>query len=90
MLGFKDRAVAVAAEHQGKIIPGGNGMFMPTMVRDGVAVGTWKRALKKDTVVVEPFPFRSLPPAARKDFDAAFARYATYLSLDCEVHWPPR
>jgi hypothetical protein len=88
MLGFKDRAVAVAAEHQGKIIPGGNGMFMPTMVRDGIVVGTWRRALKKTAVVVEPRPFEALTTAARADFGRAFARYGRYLGLDCEIDWP--
>jgi len=87
MLGFKDRAVAVAAEHQGKIIPGGNGMFMPTMVHDGVVAGTWRRTLKKTTVIIEPNPFEALRPAARKAFDAAFVRYAGYLDLECDVRW---
>jgi hypothetical protein len=88
MLGFKDRAVAVAAEHQGKIIPGGNGMFMPTMVCDGVVVGTWKRAFKKTAVLVEALPFQDLRPDVRKELDAAFARYASYVGLDCDVRWP--
>lgn len=87
MLGFKDRAVALLAEHQGKIIPGGNGVFMPTMVRDGVVVGTWRRTVKKGGVLIAPLPFEALPPAVRRDFDAAFARYATYLGLGCQVGW---
>lgn len=87
MLGFKDRTIALAAEHQGKIVPGGNGVFQPTMVREGVVVGTWRRTFKKTTVVVEPMPFSALTPASRKAFDAAFSRYASYLGLACEVRW---
>jgi len=87
MLGFKDRAVAVAAEHQGKIIPGGNGMFMPTLVGDGIVVGTWRRTLGKTTVLVEPLPFHDLSPAARADFGRVFARYGKYLGVPCKVDW---
>jgi hypothetical protein len=53
----------------------------------GVGWGSRYTTFKKTTVLVEPLPFQDLRPATRKDFDAAFARYASYLGLDCDVRW---
>ncbi len=87
LLGIKDRSVAVPAAHKNKIIPGGNGMFMSTMVVDGIVVGTWKRTLKKAVVELQPQPFRTVPRALRSEFDTAFADYARYLGLEPRVNW---
>ena len=44
VLGYGDRSEILDAEHADRIVPGGNGMFHPTVVRDGRVVGTWKWA----------------------------------------------
>ena len=43
LLGYQDRSAALAPEHAERIVPGGNGVFRPTVVSDGQVVGTWKR-----------------------------------------------
>ncbi|MBG0832047.1 winged helix DNA-binding domain-containing protein [Planomonospora sp. ID67723] len=43
MLGYLDRGAALPAEFADRIVPGGNGVFQPTVVSDGRVVGTWKR-----------------------------------------------
>ena len=88
LLGIKDRTLAVPTAHQHRIIPGNNGMFMPTMVVDGVTVGVWKRTLKKAEVLIEPAPFETVPAPLRAAFDEAFAAYARYLGLRAQVRWP--
>lgn len=40
LLGYKDRSAVLDAAHTGKICPGGNGMFAPTIVIDGRVMGT--------------------------------------------------
>jgi hypothetical protein len=47
----------IAVEHASRIVPGGNGMFLPMIVVDGQVLGTWKRMVKKNgaQVVLEPF-----------------------------------
>jgi hypothetical protein len=42
LMGWKDRAFAVPAEHARRVHPGG-GVIRPTATVDGIAVGTWTR-----------------------------------------------
>ncbi len=42
VLGYGERAEILDAEHADRIVPGGNGVFRPTVVRDGRVVGCWK------------------------------------------------
>jgi hypothetical protein len=87
LLGIKDRAVAVPAAHRHKIIPGNSGVFRPTMVVDGVVVGTWKRIVKKKSVALQPLPFTVLKCPMRSEFEEAFAGYAHFLGLEPEISW---
>nr|WP_179793549.1 winged helix DNA-binding domain-containing protein [Actinomycetospora corticicola] len=41
VLGYADRTQVLDAEHADRICPGNNGVFRPTVVRDGRVVGTW-------------------------------------------------
>jgi len=43
ILGYADRRPTLAAEFADRIVPGGNGVFRPTVVSDGQVVGTWKQ-----------------------------------------------
>jgi hypothetical protein len=44
LLGYQDRSAVLAAEFASRIVPGSNGVFLPTVIADGRVVGTWKRA----------------------------------------------
>lgn len=57
ILGYADRGAVLPAEFADRIVPGGNGVFQPTVVHDGHVVGTWKRAGRgaKRTVAATPF-----------------------------------
>ncbi len=80
VLGYKDRRAVLAAEHAQKIVPGNNGIFFPTLVRDGQIVGTWKRSLKRKAVDIIISPF-----TASGDIDeqviAATTRYSAFLGV---------
>jgi hypothetical protein len=54
-------------------------MFLPTIVSNGQVVGTWKRTVKKKTVVVTPSPFTSLTKAEVRAFTTATERYGQFL-----------
>ncbi len=43
ILGYRDRTAQIATDHEKLVVPGGNGVFAPTLVVDGRIVGTWKR-----------------------------------------------
>ncbi|MEV4280690.1 winged helix DNA-binding domain-containing protein [Actinoplanes xinjiangensis] len=65
MLGYKDRSMMATAEQVTRIIPGGNGVFQSTLVRDGRVMATWKRTLGKKAVTV------TVQPLAGFDLDEA-------------------
>ncbi|MGC2164666.1 MAG: crosslink repair DNA glycosylase YcaQ family protein, partial [Gallionella sp.] len=84
LLGYKDRSAVLAKEHADKIVPGGNGMFLPTMVLNGRVVGTWKRTLAKTSVNVAYAPFGKLKKTELSAFDVAAQRYGEFLGLMVE------
>ncbi len=57
MLGYRDRGAALPVEFAQRIVPGNNGMFQPTVVADGEAVGTWKRRGRGSQQAVQAIPF---------------------------------
>ena len=57
VLGYADRSCAVPPEYADRIVPGGNGVFRPTVVHQGRVLGTWGwqgRGAKR-TVAATPF-----------------------------------
>ncbi|MDQ5828115.1 MAG: winged helix DNA-binding domain-containing protein, partial [Chloroflexota bacterium] len=57
LLGYKDRGAVLTVEDAPKVVPGKNGVFLPTIVVGGRVVGTWKRRLKKNSVDITLSPF---------------------------------
>ena len=87
LLGYKDRSLMLDAEHKQAIIPGGNGIFQSTVVRDGRVIGTWKRHTTKTRTVVSVFPLGSLTDKERTGVERAFDAYARYVDRPVEVVW---
>ena len=85
LLGYADRSAALAPEHSESIVPGGNGMFKPTIVADGEVIGTWKRTSRAREVAIEASPFTSLPPAATEDLERAARAYGTFMGRTARV-----
>lgn len=79
LLGYQDRTAALAPEHSQAVVPGGNGMFKPTMVADGEVVGTWQRTVTARDVVIEPMPFGPLPGPLQQGLIAAAGAYGAFL-----------
>jgi hypothetical protein len=69
LLGYRDRAIAVPAQHSARVWPGG-GIIRPTVVENGLAVGTWRRAGARVTVE----PFATAEPAVEEEL-ADIARF---------------
>lgn len=84
LLGYRDRSAVLATEHAPMIVPGGNGVFLPTIVVDGQVAGTWKRKLKKDAVEITLSPFADLGDAKGRALEAAGC-YSTFLGLPLSV-----
>jgi hypothetical protein len=63
LLGYGDRSAVLAPEHADRIVPGGNGLFRPTIVVDGSVVGTWSRTTRAGEILVVPQLFGPLDTA---------------------------
>jgi len=81
LLGYSDRSAVLDPAYAQRICPGGNGMFSPTIVIDGVVTGTWKRTVKGGAVVIETIPFRPLTPAENEALSAAADRYGEFVGM---------
>jgi len=85
LLGYGDRTAALGPEHSEAIVPGGNGMFRPTIVADGQVVGTWGRRVKAGGIVIEPAPFGRLSGRDRKALEEAARAYGAFIGLPAAV-----
>lgn len=78
LLGYTDRSALLDSRYADRIVPGGNGVFQPTVVEDGRVVGTWRRT-GRDRATVEAAPFTSFSSvveAALAERDVSTARTA--------------
>jgi len=85
LLGYKDRSAVLGRRHAQKIVPGGNGIFLPTLVSNGRVIGTWKRVLKKKTFVITTCPFTPLKKAEKDAFADAAGHYGRFVGLAVEI-----
>lgn len=85
LLGYQDRGAALDAEHNQFIVPGNNGMFMPTIVAGGRVIGTWKRTVSTREAAVTATPFAGWTPAQQKRFAARAKRYGSFIGKPARV-----
>jgi hypothetical protein len=85
ILGYGDRSAILDPEHAAKIVPGGNGVFRPTVVHDGKVVGTWRAVATKKTVRVVEAAFAPAPATRRAPFARAALRYAKFLGREVVI-----
>jgi len=84
LVGYKDRS-AVLGPGYTQAVNAGGGMLSPVIVIDGLVVGTWKRALKKETVVITPGWFRPPKKAQQAALLQAARRYGDFLERTAVV-----
>ncbi|HXC63162.1 MAG TPA: winged helix DNA-binding domain-containing protein [bacterium] len=81
LLGYRDRGDVLEAVHAPKVCPGGNGVFLPLLLRQGQVQGAWTRELRAATVRVKVLPFRPWPSSQTRTLRAEAQAYAGYLGL---------
>jgi Winged helix DNA-binding domain len=81
MIGYTERAAFLEARHPGKVIPGGNAVFKPTIVMDGRVAGVWQRAFKRNSVVISPLSFTKLKKVEAQSLSAPAERYGQFHGL---------
>jgi hypothetical protein len=85
LLGYRDRSAALAPEHSDTIVPGGNGVFKPTVLADGEVVGTWTRTQRAHEVRVEARLFAGGRMDFGEELDRAAIRYGTFLGQPARI-----
>ena len=81
LLGYQDRSDALPAEHANRIVPGGNGIFLPVILARGQVVGTWRRAVGKAGVSVTAEPFDRIAARDAAGFSRAVNAFANFVGL---------
>jgi Winged helix DNA-binding domain len=83
-VGYTDRSAVIDVSDATKFDTRGN-VLNPTIVMDGRVVGTWKRTLKKDAVIITPNLFAPLNEAETRAFAAAANRYGAFLDRSVNI-----
>ncbi|MBD2860648.1 winged helix DNA-binding domain-containing protein [Paenibacillus oceani] len=78
LLGYKDRSSVLSAEYARHIVPGNNGVFLPTIVLDSQIAGTWKRTIKSKGIDIE-FNLFSSPKVRKQRLIEAAERYCRFM-----------
>jgi len=84
ILGYKDRSLIFTdTAHLSRIVPGSNGVFLPTIIKGGHVVGTWKRVVSKSAVHISLTTFDAPFSAQdRQQLHVRAERYAAFLGSD--------
>jgi len=83
-VGYTDRSAVFDVSDLTKFDARGN-VLNPTIVLDGRVVGTWKRTIKKDTVMVTPSLFAPLNEVETRSFIESANRYGAFLDRSVNV-----
>ncbi|MGB9378601.1 MAG: winged helix DNA-binding domain-containing protein, partial [Mycobacteriales bacterium] len=74
ILGYGDRSAMLDAEDFDRIVPGGNGMFRPTVISGGRVVGTWKHTGSGAKRTVSATPFEAFPDRVATAISRVYAK----------------
>ena len=87
LLGYKDRSLFLDKDQFDAVVPGGNGMFRSTLVRDGRVLATWTRSTKGKRGVVTATPLVRLRKADRAAAEQALRPWADHVGAALDVRW---
>ena len=79
---YTDRSAVFDGTHEDKLDARTNSLLGYIMVLDGQVVGTWKRTIKKNEVIITPNLFTPLNEAETRAFADAAKRYGAFLDLN--------
>ena len=86
-IGYKDRGAILELVRAVKPRSTLSGLTAHVIAVDGQIVGGWKRALKRNGVVVELNPVIALTGPQRKAISVAVERYGAFLGLPVDIVW---
>ena len=80
VLGWRDRGLAVAAEHRAKVNRGG-GWLHPVLVVDGQIVAMWRSATETKQLRIDLAPFAPITAATKRAVATEAKDVAAYLGV---------
>jgi hypothetical protein len=86
-IGFRDRSAIGEVARRSNISESSPAFLAPTIILDGQIVGSWKRTIKKDVVVVDLNLITNLTEAEKQATVEAANRYGLFLGLPIQLHW---
>jgi hypothetical protein len=78
IIAYRDRSASLVMEHHNKAVSD-NGVFRPIVVINGLVKGVWKRAIKKDTVLIDLTLFHPVNKKEMKGIQEAGEKYGEFL-----------
>lgn len=76
LVGYRSRELSVPALHHARVWPGG-GLIRPTVITDGLAIGTWTR--RSVTCAIQVDAFEPVPPQIEPGIDLEKEAVARFL-----------
>jgi len=84
MVSYKDRSASLSPELTKEAITG-NGIFKPIIVVNGKIAGIWKRAFKKDSVIIEKILFNEFNDSEMEIFQSKAQKYGDYERKNVQI-----
>jgi len=81
LVAYTDRSASLGSVPMRQLVYTGNGIFNPVVIIDGQVVATWKRTLRKDSVVITLHLLTTLNHAAQVLITDALQQYAEFIGL---------
>lgn len=85
LLGYADRSAIISPADFERVVPGGNGVFLPMLVLHGRVRGTWRRRITAARAVVTVVPFGRITAPERAAIARAAERFGAWLERPVEV-----
>jgi hypothetical protein len=80
IIGYADRSAVLSLVHNKKAISD-NGIFWPVIIISGQVAGTWKRSVKKDTLLINATMFTRVSRKVIKEIERSAKEYAAFLGM---------
>ncbi len=87
VLGYRDRTAQLDRDREQLVVPGGNGVFSPTLVVDGRVVGTWRRRELARTVDLEATPFARVTARDRTRLTKSLVAFGEFVGKPTRIRW---
>lgn len=85
LLGYKDRSAMLTREEELRVVPGRNGVFLPTVVVGGRVVGTWTRSTSASRVAITVTTWATATPSLRRAVERAGAAYGRFVGVPIQL-----